>query len=671
MIQSWFQGSNAPTRSKTLRFSQLRLEALETRQALSATPNDFGDTPLDDAAGMYAAALTESTAQDASPLADTSSLLADGDAIVVVRDGLAVQAIPSDPMNDVERGDALRAVLAQALPGDEVLLGAYVFDMGGTEHIEFPAHVTVTGAGKQLTRISSGVPQGLDGAATFTLNDQTIVQDCWLEGTLYNGAYQTLVGMAAIPDNDITTYLKRVKITGDSDGIFIWTNQFHTYRLYAYDCEISTRYDAVAVLGSSFNPQYVELWNCTLTVQQPDAIPAHISNAVNISTGQVRLINCTLNATGDAESVQTAGIFAWNLGTVEVLNCTFNVTDPTGTAFDFWMVGDAQITVSGGEGSGSAGAYTSNTDGEVYVTAPHATVVNRAVFYNNSTFDGRDPDAGVSDAAAIAIDKMALFPGQTGTFANYTSYTRGINGVIIDLLGPHGAISADDFVFQVNISPQPDVWLDAPAPVSVTILGGEGEGNAERIEIIWTDGAIRNTWLQVTMLANEATGLAMPDVFMFGNLLGETGSVTNLVALTNAQDAIAIWNQIQAVVPITSPYDFNRDGQVTSADARIPRIFAGYLWLVGGSSSDEQKATNDMSSVMIVTSPASSLSIEQPEGALTTRGTSAASAAISETRCAPPLLLTAPAGNRPRPTTPQIRAVQDAALLDDAWREGP
>ena len=45
-----------------------------------------------------------------------------------------------------------------------------------------------------------------------------------------------------------------------------------------------------------------------------------------------------------------------------------------------------------------------------------------------------------------------------------------------------------------------------------------------RVEIIWADGAIENEWVQVTVLADADTGLAAPDVFYFGNAIGDSGN---------------------------------------------------------------------------------------------------------------------------------------------------
>ena len=89
-------------------------------------------------------------------------------------------------------------------------------------------------------------------------------------------------------------------------------------------------------------------------------------------------------------------------------------------------------------------------------TAQVSALMGRNIFYNNSKFDAHagypngDPAINDYDDNAIATDKQALLPGQTATFANYTSYSRGINGIMVDILYPEnpGGITAADFQFQ-------------------------------------------------------------------------------------------------------------------------------------------------------------------------------------------------------------------------------
>ncbi|MEO1618838.1 MAG: proprotein convertase P-domain-containing protein, partial [Planctomycetota bacterium] len=60
----------------------------------------------------------------------------------------------------------------------------------------------------------------------------------------------------------------------------------------------------------------------------------------------------------------------------------------------------------------------------------NALIARRAIFYAGST--GADiSDAGDAEAA-IDTSKSVLLPGESSTFANYSSYFRGLNGMIVD-----------------------------------------------------------------------------------------------------------------------------------------------------------------------------------------------------------------------------------------------
>jgi hypothetical protein len=200
-------------------------------------------------------------------------------------------------------------------------------------------------------------------------------------------------------------------------------------------------------------------------------------------------------------------------------------------------------------------------------------VEGRRVFYNNSKFDGNDPKAGTADDGAIATDKAALLPGRTATIANYTNYTRGINGIMIDIsdLPQNVTLAAEDFAFKVGTSPNTAAWLNAPVPTGITIRRGAGANGSDRVTLIWADGAIVKTWLQVTVKATARTGLTAPDVFYFGNLPGETGN-SAAVAAVEAMDVVLTRTQIgTSVVGVTSRFDFNRDGRVNVADLALAR----------------------------------------------------------------------------------------------------
>jgi hypothetical protein len=204
-----------------------------------------------------------------------------------------------------------------------------------------------------------------------------------------------------------------------------------------------------------------------------------------------------------------------------------------------------------------------------------SSVAGRHLFYNASAFDGRNPAANAADDAAIATDKVALRPGGgNSTFANVTSHDKGINGIMVDILGLPRDVSAADFEFRTGKTGEPASWSLASIPLSVSRRAGAGAGASDRVTLLWGDGAIHNGWLQVTVKANANTGLTAPDVFYFGSLVGETGDGTGLARVTSAD-----WRRTRAAAPrltnIASPFDFNRDSRVNSFDIALARRAVG------------------------------------------------------------------------------------------------
>ena len=222
---------------------------------------------------------------------------------------------------------------------------------------------------------------------------------------------------------------------------------------------------------------------------------------------------------------------------------------------------------------------------------PYTTVAGRRVFYNHSLFDGNLSGANAQDDGAVAPDKSALLPGGTATFANYTSYSKGINGVMVDLANlPGGELEADDFEFRRGNGSDLAAWTAGPPPTSVTVRRGAGTGGTDRVTLMWPDynpaaanplaHAVARGWLQVTVKANPDTGLAAADVFYFGNAIGETGNLAAgaTAAVVNSADVVRTRNNQLRPAGITSAFDFNRSGgRVNSADlvsARNNQVFA-------------------------------------------------------------------------------------------------
>lgn len=80
----------------------------------------------------------------------------------------------------------------------------------------------------------------------------------------------------------------------------------------------------------------------------------------------------------------------------------------------------------------------------------------------------------------------------------------------------------------------------------------------------------------MTLLSNANTGLAQPDVFYFGNAIGESGNNPQY-ALVNATDILAARNNPHTALnpaAITDAVDFNRDGLVDLADMQLAQANA-------------------------------------------------------------------------------------------------
>jgi hypothetical protein len=260
----------------------------------------------------------------------------------------------------------------------------------------------------------------------------------------------------------------------------------------------------------------------------------------------------------------------------------YDLTEPTGLAI--W---DLQLTQW----------QDSDLWGEIAdLIAVSSTVAGRHVFYNDSYFDD-GPDANPADDGAIApnapsasdpaLGKTPLLPGQAATFQNLTSNDKGINGIMVDVLGlgDAGSLGAADFEFRMGNDDDPAGWGDAPTPSDIDVRPGEGVGGSDRVTLIWPNydaaspdpstQAVVGKWLEVTMKATANTGLAAADVFYFGNAPGDSGTFnTTTRALVNAFDSGAVRDNPHNPgnrAAIDDFADYNRDSLVNAFDFGLVR----------------------------------------------------------------------------------------------------
>lgn len=213
-------------------------------------------------------------------------------------------------------------------------------------------------------------------------------------------------------------------------------------------------------------------------------------------------------------------------------------------------------------------------NGDHNLTAVYESLIRGAyVFYNESAWDGNDPGATATDDQAIAIDKVPLRRGGKATAANYTSFFRGLNGLMVDISAIPGNPTTADFVFKQGNDNSPQGWAAAPAPSTIVVRPDAGVGGSDRLTLLWPQSAIEQKWLEVTILPTPNTGLAHPEIFYFGNAVGEALNSTS-DAKVDPADEILTRNNSRTLLnpaPIDFPYDFNRDKRVDPADQLIAR----------------------------------------------------------------------------------------------------
>jgi hypothetical protein len=140
---------------------------------------------------------------------------------------------------------------------------------------------------------------------------------------------------------------------------------------------------------------------------------------------------------------------------------------------------------------------------------------------------------------------------------------------------PPGTPTASDFAFKIgnDNNPAGSGWSSIVPSPTISLRRGAGTGGSDRIELIWSDNAIQNTWLQITVKADAQTGLASDDVSYFGNQIGETGN-NPANAFVDAGDFVAVRDHpadfLHRALP-SNPYDFNHDSFVNATDLVIAR----------------------------------------------------------------------------------------------------
>jgi hypothetical protein len=215
-----------------------------------------------------------------------------------------------------------------------------------------------------------------------------------------------------------------------------------------------------------------------------------------------------------------------------------------------------------------------------------ATVTQRRLFYNRSTSVDFGNGSG-NPINAIDPTKQALLPGEGTTTANYSNYSRGLNGLIVDIVGPSNlaGISPASFQFATwsTFSDSTPDFVTINPTATVSTFAGGGLNGSDRVKIELLNNAIQNAWLRVTMLADANTGLAANDVFYFGNARFDVTPASPFPSqqvVVNAFDVNLIRARLgQNSGVVSNIFDVDRNGVVNAFDTNAVRSGLGVLSL--------------------------------------------------------------------------------------------
>lgn len=305
-------------------------------------------------------------------------------------------------------------------------------------------------------------------------------------------------------------------------------------------------------------------------VDPSNAVPTISSNSSTIAvlSGQVAgntgtwndldgIDNCAFVTASAGSVIHQDGKWTWSMDTTGMLAGSHEVL----------------ITVNDGRGGISSTTFS---------LIVHAMVQAGHVYHANSSFSGFGDPNGVASALDNnkSLARESAEPRQL-TYDNLINSSRGINGIVFDIRGLPGNLTASDFVFQM--SPQgafdvsanpPTNWQIAPSPISVTALAT----SPPRVVLRWPDeiqllpnATIVNRWLQITVTANANTGLSVPEVFYIGHLLGETTGLEGNIYTVSFADITPIRQAVGQAASVGRIQDIDKNGTVTFADITAMR----------------------------------------------------------------------------------------------------
>lgn len=210
---------------------------------------------------------------------------------------------------------------------------------------------------------------------------------------------------------------------------------------------------------------------------------------------------------------------------------------------------------------------------EVFGDEEPAVIVARKIFYNDSYFDFNNPaiqtpGAGTRDDDADAIDptKSPLMTG-TATFANWTGYNKGINGLIYDIKDAKRDPLVTDFTFTNKGKAG-----STSSSVTPTAFAVQATADPTVKRVVLTFQNVTNCWLEVTI--GTGFGLNAAETHWWGNAVADCGTIQSNNILVDATDEILARNNKRSgfsPAPVSWAWDYNKDHFCDGTDEILAR----------------------------------------------------------------------------------------------------
>jgi len=410
-----------------------------------------------------------------------------------------------------------------------------------------------TGAMRVRARLQNQTGSGSDSAIYYLSANGNYTFSYTLDPTIGNG--RLTVNISGLPTMvvDLSNGDKNGPMAFDAFGIGYTSNMNGPTSQSGYTAQVYI--DDLNYTGSLANQPVINVSATDADAAEAGLNPGTFTITRSNSSGSLT-VNYTLGGTAtsgtDFSALSGSVVFVDGQSSAIV----------TVTPVDDHLVETSEsviLTISGNDN------YRIGTSGNATLSIADndltPAVLGRHLFYNHTSLDGGGIGAGPADDNAIASDKSPLIDGQTPTAANLSSFSGGINGIMIDVTPLSGSVAASDFTFRVMGAD--GSWTTAPSPASVTVRAGAGTAGGDRITIIWADNAISNKWLEVTVKQGGTIGLSQADTFCFGNL----GADANGDARVDFSDYLSLEASFGGSGPTGA--DFDASGRVDFTDYLI------------------------------------------------------------------------------------------------------